>query len=132
MGQNFLAADREQAFLLPPDVRDWLPEADFAWFVLDAVAQMDLGAFYGAYRRDGHGRGGVEPSMVVGLVLYAYARGIRSSRAIERACEVDVAFRVLADHQVLDHTTIARFRQRHLDALAGVFGEVLALCAGAV
>jgi hypothetical protein len=64
MGQNFLAADREQAFLLPPDVRDWLPEAHFAWFVLDAVAQMDLGAFYGAYRQDGHGRAAFEPSMV--------------------------------------------------------------------
>src|SRR3954463_13912635 len=69
--------------------------------------------------------------MVVGLVLYAYARGIRSSRAIERACEEDVAFRVLAAHQVPDHTTIARFRQRHEDALAGLFGEVLALCADA-
>jgi transposase len=131
MGQNFLAADREQAFLLPPDVRDWLPEAHFAWFVLDAVARMDLGAFYGAYRQDGHGRAAFEPSMVVALLLYAYARGIRSSRAIERACEEDVAFRVVAAHQVPDHTTIARFRQRHQDALAGVFGEVLALCADA-
>jgi transposase len=131
MGQNFLAADREQAFLLPPDVRDWLPEAHFAWFVLDAVAQMDLGAFYAAYRHDGNGRAAFEPSMVVALLLYAYARGIRSSRAIERACEEDVAFRVIAAHQVPDHTTIARFRQRHQDALAGVFGEVLALCADA-
>jgi transposase len=131
MGQNFLAADREQAFLLPPDVRDWLPEAHFAWFVLDAVAQMDLGVFYGAYRQDGHGRAAFEPSMVVALVLYAYARGIRSSRAIERACAEDVAFRVVAVQQVPDHTTIARFRQRHQDALAGVFGEVLALCADA-
>src|SRR3954463_1383465 len=66
--------------------------------------------------------------MVVGLVLYAYARGIRSSRAIERACEEHVAFRVVAAHQVPDHTTIARFRQRHQDALADVFGEVLELC----
>ena len=131
MGQNFLAAGREQVFLLPPDVRDWLPEGHFAWFVLDAVAQMDLGAFYAAYRQDGHGRAAFEPSMVVALLLYAYARGIRSSRAIERACEEDVAFRVLAAHQVPDHTTIARFRQRHQDALAGLFGEVLALCADA-
>jgi hypothetical protein len=56
MGQNFLAADRDQAFLLPPDVRDWLPEGHFVWFVLDAVAQLDLGAFYAGYRQDGHGR----------------------------------------------------------------------------
>jgi transposase len=128
MGQNFLAADREQPFLLPPDVRDWLPERHFAWFVIDAVAHMDLAAFYAAYRRDGHGRAAFEPSLMVALLLYAYARGTRSSRAIERACEEDVAFRVIAAHQVPDHTTIARFRQRHQDALAGVFGEVLRLC----
>src|SRR5919199_1799799 len=131
MGQNFLVCDREQAFLLPPDVRDWLPEGHFAWFVIDAVAHMDLGAFYAAYRHDGHGRAAFEPAVMVPLLLYAYARGIRSSRAIERACEEDVAFRVLAAHQVPDHTTIARFRQRHQDALAGLFGEVLALCAEA-
>jgi transposase len=87
MGQNFLACDREQAFLLPPDVRDWLPEGHFAWFVIDAVAQMDLGAFYAAYRHDGHGRAVFEPAMMVALLLYAYARGVRSSRAIERACD---------------------------------------------
>ena len=131
MGQNFLACGREQAFLLPPDVRDWLPEGHFAWFVLDAVARMDLSAFYAAYRRDGHGRAAFDPAMMVALLLYAYARGIRSSRAIERACEEDVAFRVIAAHQVPDHTTIARFRQRHQDALAELFGEILALCAQA-
>src|ERR687884_1511514 len=92
---------------------------------------MDLGAFYAAYRQDGHGRAAFEPSMVVALLLYAYARGIRSSRAIERACEEDVAFRVLAAHQVPDHTTIARFRQRHHEPLAGLFGEILTLCADA-
>jgi transposase len=96
MGQNFLGCGREQAFLLPPDVRDWLPEGHFAWFVLDAVARMELTAFYAAYRRDGHGRAAFEPAMMVALLLYAYARGIRSSRAIERACEEDVAFRVIA------------------------------------
>jgi transposase len=131
MGQNFLAADREQPFLLPPDVRDWLPEGHFAWFVIDAVAQMGLDGFYAAYRQDGHGRAAFEPAMMVGLLLYAYARGIRSSRVIERSCEEDVAFRVVAAHQRPDHTTIARFRQRHQEALAGLFGEVLALCADA-
>jgi transposase len=131
MGQNFLGADREQAFLLPPDVREWLPEGHFAWFVIDAVAQMDLAAFYAACRQDGHGRAAFEPAMMVALLLYAYARGVRSSRAIERACEEDVAFRVVAAQQVPDHTTIARFRQRHQDAVAGLFGEVLALCADA-
>src|ERR687885_3046386 len=80
MGQNFVACDREQAFLLPPDVRDWLPEGHFAWFVIEAVAQMDLAAFYGAYRQDGHGRAAHDPAVMVALLLYGYARGLRSSR----------------------------------------------------
>src|SRR5918911_3694289 len=109
MAQNFLAADREQAFLLPPDVREWLPEGHFAWFVIDAVAQMDLAAFYGVYRQDGHGRAAFDPAVMVAVLLYAYARGVRSSRAIERACEEDVAFRVLAANQKPDHATLARF-----------------------
>jgi transposase len=129
MGQRFIACDREQSFLMPPDVREWLPEGHLAWFVLDAVAQMDLDAFYGAYRRDGRSRPAYDPAMMVGLLLYAYARGTRSSRVIERACEEDVAFRVLAAQQRPDHATIARFVERHQDAIAGLFGEVLSLCA---
>ena len=131
MGQNFIVCDREQSFLLPPDVREWLPEDHFAWFVLDAVAQMDLAAFYGAYRTDGHGRAAFDPGMLVAVLLYAYARGTRSSRAIERGCEEDVAYRVIAANQVPDHSTLARFRQRHQDALAGLLGDVLGLCAQA-
>jgi len=67
--------------------------------------------------------------MMVAVLLYAYARGIRSSRVIERACDEDVAFRVLAAQQRPDHATIARFVERHQDAIAGLFGEVLTLCA---
>src|SRR4051794_14630585 len=93
------------------------------------VSAMDLEAFYGAYRRDGRGRPAYEPAMMVSLLLYAYARGMRSSRAIERACEEDVAFRVIAAQHKPDHATVARFLVRHQDALAGVFGEVLTLCA---
>jgi transposase len=129
MGQSFIACDREQSFLLPPDVREWLPEGHLAWFVIDAVAEMDLDAFYGVYRRDGRSRPAYDPAMMVALLLYAYARGIRSSRAIERACEEDVAFRVIAAQQRPDHATIARFVERHQDAIAGLFGDVLALCA---
>ncbi len=131
MGQNFIACDREQSFLMPPDVREWLPEGHLAWFVIDAVAELDLAAFYAAYRADGHGRSAYDPAMMVALLLYAYARGMRSSRGIERACEEDVAFRVIAAHQRPDHATIARFIGRHQDALAGLFGEVLGLCARA-
>jgi transposase len=129
MGQRFVACDREQSFLMPPDVREWLPARHLAWFVIDAVEEMDLDAFYGAYRIDGRSRPPYDPAMMVALLLYAYARGIRSSRVIERACEEDVAFRVLAAQQRPDHATIARFVGRHQDALAGLFGEVLTLCA---
>jgi transposase len=131
MAQNFLACDRVQELLLPPSLREWLPEGHLAWFVIDAVAEMDLSAFYAAYRDDGHGRAAHDPAMMVALVLYAYAVGRRSSRVVERACGDDVAFRVIAANQRPDHCTIACFRQRHEAALAGLFGEVLALCADA-
>jgi transposase len=129
MGQRFVACDREQPFLMPPDVREWLPPRHLAWFVIDAVAEMDLDAFYAAYRVDGRSRPAYDPAMMVALLLYAYARGIRSSRVIERACDEDVAFRVLAAQQQPDHATIARFVERHEHAIAGLFGEVLTLCA---
>src|SRR5437868_15514732 len=128
MGQRFVACDREQSFLMPRDVREWLPPRHLAWFVVDAVAEMNLEAFYAAYRVDGRSRPAYEPAMMVALLLYAYARGIRSSRVIERGCVEDVAFRVVAAQQRPDHATIARFIERHETALAGVFGEVLLLC----
>jgi transposase len=131
MAQNFIGCDREQELLLPPSLREWLPEGHLAWFVIDAVAQLDLSAFYAAYRQDGHGRAAHDPAMMVALLLYAYAIGERSSRRIERRCVEDVATRVICANQAPDHTTIARFRQRHEAALAGLFGEVLALCADA-
>jgi transposase len=131
MAQNFLACDRDQVLLLAPSLRDWLPEDHFAWFVLDAVAAMDLAAFYAAYRHDGHGRAAFDPAMMVALLLYAYAKGQRSSPVIERECVEDIAYRVTVANQRPDHTTVARFRQRHQDALAGRYGEVLGLCAQA-
>ena len=111
MGLNFLACDRDQELLLPPSLREWLPVGHLAWFVLDAVEQFDLTAFYGAYRLDGQGRAAHEPSMMVGLLLYSYAVGERSSRRIERRCVEDVATRVICANRAPDHTTIARFRQ---------------------
>lgn len=116
---------------MPPSLRDWLPEDHFAWFILASVEGLDLGSFYGSYRADGHGRAAHDPGMMVALLLYAYARGRRSSRGIERACVEDVAFRVIAANQVPDHATIARFLQRHEDAIADLFGSVLGLCARA-
>src|SRR5919202_5831499 len=131
MPQNFLACDRDQELLLPPSLREWLPEGHLAWCVIDAVAQFDLSAFYADYRDDGHGRRAHDPAMMVALLLYCYAIGERSSRRIERRCIEDVATRVICANRRPDHCTIARFRQRHETALAGLFGEVLALCAQA-
>jgi transposase len=128
MAQNFIAADRDQAFLLPPDLRDWVGPGHLAWFVIDAVAGLDLAAFYGRYRHDGWGRPAYDPRLMVALLLYAYAKGIRSAREIERRCVEDVAFRVVAGNHAPDHATIARFRAEHQDALAGLFGQVLAMC----
>jgi transposase len=131
MSQNFLTCDRDQVLLLPPDLRDWLPEDHLAWFVIDAVGVMDLSGFYAGYREDGLGRAAYEPSMMVALILYCWSRGMRSSRRIERACVEDVACRVIAANQRPDHATIARFIERHQGALADLFGEVLWLCADA-
>jgi transposase len=128
---NFLACDRDQELLLPPSLRDWLPEDHLAWFLIDAVAEIDLSAFLADYREDGWGRPAFDPEVMVALLLYAYAVGERSSRAIERRCREDVAFRVITANAVPDHATIARFRQRHEQALAGVFTGVLRLCAEA-
>src|SRR3954467_5988460 len=110
MAQRFIACDREQSFLMPPDVREWLPEDHFAWFVLGAVESIQLEAFYGAYRADGRSRPAFDPAMMVALILYAYARGNRSSRAIERACVEDIAYRVIAAQSKPDHATIALCR----------------------
>jgi transposase len=126
-----LGCDREQALLLPPSLREWLDEDHLAWLVLDVVGEIDLGEFYAAYRADGHGRAAHDPAMMVALLLYSYALGQRSSRAIERRCNEDVPTRVICANQAPDHTTIARFRARHQDALARTFTQVLALCARA-
>jgi transposase len=113
---------------MPPDPRDWLLEGHLAWFVLGSVEQLDLAAFYASYRLDGWGRAAFEPQMMVPLLWYAYARGERSSRGIERGCVEDVAYRVIAAHQAPDHATIARFRVRHEQSPADLFTEVLSLC----
>ena len=128
MAHGFRAVDREQQFLLPPDVRQWLPEGHLAHLVIDAVDQLDLSEIEAGYRLGGAGRAAYHPAMLTALLLYAYAIGVRSSRAIERACETDVAFRVIAANQRPDHATIARFRAVHQQALSGLHAQVLGLC----
>ena len=128
MPQNFIACDRGQTMLLPPDLKDWVPDDHVVWSILGAVDQMDLSAFYGAYRENGQGRAAYEPSMMVALLLYSYARGNRSSRGIERSCREDVTYKLITAMRVPDHSTIAEFRRRHETALGELFTAVLALC----
>jgi transposase len=131
MAYNFLRGDRDQPFLLPPDLRDWLPAGHLAWFILDVVDQLDPAPFCRPYRDDGHGHPAYDPKTLLGVLLYAYCIGVRSSRQLERRCQEDIAFRVLAANQTPDHVTIARFRARHETALAGFLVESLKLCAAA-
>jgi len=131
MSQNFLDCDREQVLLLPPSLRDWLPEDHLAWFVIETVGRLDLSAFFAAYRADGHGRAAYDPGVMVCLLAYAYATSEYSSRGIERHCRQDIAFRVITGNRIPDHATIARFVRRHEESLAGLFTAVLELCARA-
>ena len=101
------------------------------WFAIAAVDQLDLAAFYAAYRADGHGRAAYEPAVMVAVILYAFATDERSSRGIERHCRQDVAYRVITGNRVPDHATIARFVVRHEAALSDLFSAVLGLCARA-
>ena len=128
MAVNVRGGDREQLFLMPPSVTDWLPEDHLVWFVLDVVVELDLAAFYAEFRVNGRGGAVYDPAMMLGVLVYAYCTGERSSRRIERRLVDDVAYRVLAANQRPDHATLARFRRRHQAAIAGLFGQVLALC----
>ena len=131
VGFNFLSSDLDQGFLLPPDMREWLEPDHLVFFVMDAVAQFDLEAFQAEYRLDGRGGAAYDPQLMVGLLLFAYCEGVRSSRQIERRCTRDVAYRILSGNRALDHATIARFRDRHQAGLRAVFVQVLRLCAEA-
>ena len=129
MARTFIAFDLTQPFLLPPDIRDWLPERHLARFILDLVDTLDLSDLMRSYiHNTDAGRSGYHPKMLLGLVLYAYCTGTRSSRQIERRTYEDVAYRVLSGNQHPDHDTIASFRQRHLDLIAKLFVQVLLLC----
>ena len=130
LGQWFMAKSyrpvlRDQTFLMPPDMREWLPADHLVWFMLDTIEVLDTSDFGRCRRRGGVGAAGYDPRMLLGLLVYAYCRGIRSSRQIERLCSVDVAFRVLCAQDVPDHCTIARFRVECQDAFARLFTQVL-------
>ncbi|MDX6252234.1 MAG: hypothetical protein QOF10_5594 [Kribbellaceae bacterium] len=129
MANSYRPVDRDQVFLLPPSMTDWLPDGHLAWFLIDAVKAMDTAPFHAGRVRSGQGRAAYDPDMLVTLLLYAYAHRVHSSRQIERLCTVDVAFRVICAQDVPDHSTISRFRGEHEDAFKALFIQVLILCA---
>jgi transposase len=129
MAKGFLPYTLDQRLLLPPDLREWLPDGHLASFVSDVVEALDLSPILKALEKDDdRGRAGYHPTMMVKLLIYAYCVGKPSSRKIERATYEDVAFRVLSGDQHPDHDSIADFRKRHLVSLAGLFVQVLQLC----
>ncbi|GGG72619.1 hypothetical protein GCM10011374_41700 [Kocuria dechangensis] len=131
MAKSFRPVLRDQPMLLPVDMREWLPQDHLAWFVLETVEALDITALERTRRRGGAGAAGYDPRMLLGLLVYAYCQGVRSSRAIERMCTTDVAFRVLCAQDGPDHTTIARFRADSQDAFTDLFAQVLMIAARA-
>jgi transposase len=125
---NVRSVDRDQLLLMPPSLAEWLPADHLAWFIIDVVAELDLSGFYRSLRADGRGGCSYDPEVMLGVLLYAYCIGERSSRRIEQRLCDDVAFRVIAANLQPDHATVARFRRRHQDAIAEVFTQVLGLC----
>ena len=128
MAHDFRCPERRQTFLLPPDMRDWLPEDDIVHLILDAVALMDLAAFEATHKLGGAGQAPFAPSMLLSVLIYAYSHGVRSSRAIERLCGRDAGYRFIVGEHVPDHTVIARFRRRHVERLEAIFVRVLEMC----
>jgi transposase len=129
MGKTFRPYDMSQLLLLPPDLRQWLPDNHLALYVSDIVEQLDLSAILKVYEEgDARGRPPYHPQMMVKLLLYGYCVGKLSSRKLEQASYDDVGFRVLSGNQQPDHASIAEFRKRHLPELARLFVQVLQLC----
>jgi len=130
MAKRYRPVNRDQPFLLPPDMRDWLPEDDPVWLVIRVIEDhLDTSAFHAARRAGGAGAAGYDPDMLLTVLAWAYAHRVTSSRRIEQLCRTDVAFRVICGGSLPDHATIARFRAAFPGAVAGLFAEVLRLCA---
>ncbi|KPM50200.1 hypothetical protein ACG83_02955 [Frankia sp. R43] len=131
MARGYRPVRRDQLFLLPPDMTDWLPDDHLVWFLLDLVAELDTSGLHARYRTGGVGRAAYDPDMLLALVVYAWSQQVRSSRRIQRLCEVDVAFRLICAGDLPHHATISRFVAGCQDTVAGLFTQVLALCARA-
>jgi len=128
MAKTFRYYNPDQLLLLPPNLREWLPENHLAYFINDIVDELDLSEITLSYEGEERGYPPYHPVMLTKVLLYAYCVGRPSSRKIQKAVEEDVAFRVLAAENRPDFRTISDFRKRHLKALAGIFVQVLKLC----
>jgi transposase len=131
MALGYRRVDRDQQFLLPPDMREWLPGSHLVWFVIETVDQLDTSGFHERSVLGGVGRAGFDPDMLLTLLVYGYAGGVRSARQMSRLCEVDVAFRVICGQDAPEHSTISRFRAAHQEAFVKFFTQVLGLAAQA-
>jgi transposase len=130
MAKRYRPVERDQGFLLPPDMREWLPPHHPVWLVIKVVEDhLDTGAIHALRRAGGAGAPGYDPDMLTALLVWAYANRVTSSRRIEALCATDVAFRVICAGQVPDHVTIARFRAGLGPAAGALFDQVLVLCA---
>src|SRR5580693_2270446 len=130
MPLNFVSGDDPgQGYLLPPDVRDWLPPGHLAWALRDLAAQLDLSAFTSWYRADGQGRPAYHPAMMVTLVCYCFCKGVRSSRAVEAATYDDLGARVICGNLHPDHSTVHRFLARHEEPVKGLLAQSVVACA---
>ena len=126
-GYRFL--DRDQQFLLPENMGDWLPASDPVWLLISVVAGLDTAGLHAKRRTGGAGRAGYGPDMLLTLLIWAWAQGMRSSRVIERLCHRDVAFRIICAGDAPDHVTISRFRAEAAEVCEELFAQVLVLCA---
>jgi len=134
MAKTYRSYCPDQLLLLPPSLRDWLPENHLVYFVSDVVDQLDLTSIESFYEKDDRGQPPYHPRMMTKVLIYAYCVGVFSSRKIQKRLIEDVAFRVLAAGNQPDFRTISDFRKIHLEALQGLFEQVLklALSAGAI
>jgi transposase len=125
MGKTYRTYVPEQDFVLPPSLRDWLPEDHLAYFVSDVVDELDLSAIESVYEKEERGQPPYHPRMMTKILLYGYCVGVFSSRRIERKLTEDVGFRILAAGNEPDFRTISDFRKLHLAALQGLFDQML-------
>lgn len=128
MSKTYRPWDPDQDWLLPPSPREWLPEGDLVYFMLDVVKTLDLSAITARYEKEDRGFPPYHPRLMVTLLLYSYCMGVYSSRRIQKLCERDAAYRVIVGHDVPNFRTISDFRKNHLAALEGLFAQVLKLC----